>query len=196
MIECPGCGTYVVDGTCDQLTETTENVFACPSTARILCSDNYHVCTSAEEAKTLGFNGDSDTDCSDTVVTVGNMNYLTGESNTFNGVLCCANEPEPLPTTTGVATTMVDEWIEPEPCEDNTCDCNDDEYCQNCQPHGFCSQCINGYFKLKWNYPCANCQEVFGIGCMFCQNNNGCGQCKNGYTRTYDSDANIWYCQS
>lgn len=189
--ECAGCGSHVVDATCSQLTVTTSNVFACPSTARILCADDYHVCTSSSEASELGFNGD--TDCDASIVTVGNMHYLTGESATFDGVLCCANAPEII-TTTGAATTESQvEWVEP--CENNTCNCDEDDYCRVCQSHGQCSQCMNGYFRLGHNYPCANCQEVFGSGCMFCQNFNGCGQCSSGYKRMYDNVAHVWYCE-
>ena len=127
------------------------------------------------------------------------MNYLTGSSNTFGGVLCCADDPEPFSTTTTTTTTTteepVSEWTRPDACENNTCDCSEDSFCSVCQSHGLCSQCMSGYFKLNNNYACTNCQEVFGNGCMFCQDFNGCGQCGNGFTRTYDSLYNVHFCR-
>ena len=94
-------------------------------------------------------------------------------------------------------------------CTDGVCDCDpmspdfEDPFCAVCQPgDGGCSQCqgTNGeYFKLGNNYPCANCQDVFGDECLFCQNFNGCGQCQTGYDRVQDVDGDLfegyWYCK-
>ena len=55
-------------------------------------------------------------------------------------------------------------------------------------------QCIDNYFKLDHNYPCANCQDVFGIECLHCQDYNGCAQCADGYIRTYDNQEDLYYC--
>lgn len=94
----------------------------------------------------------------------------------------------------------VDNAVKPdapiEECDTDPCDCDDDEFCRICHyPDGpGCSQCEFGYFKLDWNYPCTNCQELFGPECNFCQDFHGCGQCSERAVRMEDEHFGIWYC--
>ena len=60
-----------------------------------------------------------------------------------------------------------------------------------------CSQCKNGNFKKSFNYPCVNCQSVFGDECSFCNDFIGCQQCtdQNKYSREFDSESQLYYCK-
>ena len=54
-------------------------------------------------------------------------------------------------------------------CTMSPCDCNgedEDPNCNICHLSG-CGQCAQGYFKLSNDYPCVQCQESVGVGCMF-----------------------------
>ena len=87
----------------------------------------------------------------------------------------------------------------PIPCDENNpndpCGCDDLCFCNVCHPNG-CDECLPGYFKKNYNYPCVACDEsIFGVGCKFCQDFHGCGQCEDGYTRVYDSTCELWKCQ-
>ena len=84
-------------------------------------------------------------------------------------------------------------------CDNDPCDCDNeysddfDEQCLACHENG-CDLCDCGYFKKDYNYPCTNCNELFGDGCKFCQDFLGCGQCHEGYDRIYEQDCELWYC--
>lgn len=79
-------------------------------------------------------------------------------------------------------------------CENSPCGIGEVEFCTNFDYNG-CSQCHNGYFKKDNDYPCINCQQVFGSQCLFCQDYNGCAQCENGFNRVYNSECGLWECQ-
>ena len=80
-------------------------------------------------------------------------------------------------------------------CENSPCSCGELDNCQVCHEESGCAQCKDGYFKKDYNYPCVNCQTVFGDSCMFCQDLNGCGQCKQGFIRTFDDSCQMWFCK-
>ena len=90
------------------------------------------------------------------------------------------NQPTFVPTATPTCApsnspthvpTAAPTWIGP--CMNDPCVCednpqlgyvNEDPYCQICNMPTGCSQCQNTgeYFKLDYNYPCTQCQQVFG----------------------------------
>ena len=96
----------------------------------------------------------------------------------------------------------------PEPCIDGeACDCrypegaNADKNCLVCHsPYTGgpgCDQCDtpNDYFKVDYNYTCAQCQEVFGAECLHCGDFDGCQQCADGYDRIFDPDCHVYWCR-
>ena len=88
----------------------------------------------------------------------------------------------------------------PIPCDinnpNNPCQCNDLCFCNICHSPEGCDECLPGYFKKNYNYPCIACDEsIFGEHCLFCQDFHGCGQCEDGYNRVYDSTCGLWKCQ-
>ena len=113
-------------------------------------------------------------------------------------------QPTPRPTTAPTnEPTAAPTWVSP--CMNNPCVCednpilgyvNEDPYCQVCNMPSGCAQCQNGgeYFKLDYNHPCTQCQQVFGDECLHCQDFNGCAQCANGFERVYDSQEDLFYC--
>ena len=52
------------------------------------------------------------------------------------------------------------------PCNNSPCGCGELEFCDSCHENG-CGQCMSGYFKKDFGFPCINCQQVFGGACMF-----------------------------
>ena len=89
------------------------------------------------------------------------------------------------------------------PCDNDPCDCGadgaeatEDFLCHICHSNG-CDECedVGTNWKLDYNYPCVNCQEIFGVECLFCQDFNGCGQCASDYVRVYDEQEDIYYCE-
>ena len=103
----------------------------------------------------------------------------------------------------GPAPTMCDKNIDyygcPVACNYYGRPCNCYEECQfcaygECKENG-CNQCKEGYFKKSYNYPCIDCQKMFGDKCMFCQDFNGCGQCKQGSLRVFDSICGLYKCK-
>ena len=91
---------------------------------------------------------------------------------------------------------------------DNGCDCDvpdgrdGDPHCLLCESPKYgglgCTECDieNGYFKVDYNYPCKQCEEVFGEGCLHCGDFNGCEECDlQYYDRIFDPDCEVYYCR-
>ena len=91
----------------------------------------------------------------------------------------------------------------------NPCDCDvpdgkDPDYnCKVCHSPKRggpgCNQCDieNDYFKVDYNYPCKQCQKVFGYGCLHCGDFDGCQQCDSQYyDRVFDPYCDVYYCRS
>ena len=74
-------------------------------------------------------------------------------------------------------------------CPGGTCQCpSEDPHCMVCQSNTQeCSQCDNGFFKIGNQFPCRQCQDMFGHECLHCSDNNGCQQCKPGYILVNDN---------
>ena len=92
--------------------------------------------------------------------------------------------------------TIVRNWC-PDKCLYDPCSCDvvgDSEFCRICHPNG-CDQCENGYFKKDYDYPCENCYDTFGEGCLSCQDFDGCGQCAPGYERVFEERCQLWTCK-
>ena len=87
-------------------------------------------------------------------------------------------------------------------CADNcTLNCNiGDTLCQNpecsCNING-CSKCMNGYWKLNYDYPCISCTNTFN-NCLKCQDFIGCVICETGFIlrNTTYNEKTVYYCQS
>ena len=84
----------------------------------------------------------------------------------------------------------------PTPCTNDPYDCIYEEV-QDCimntyHPNG-CDQCMNGYFKKDYNYPCVSCKDTFGDDCIHCTDFLGCQQCSVG---TYDPDCDDGECDN
>ena len=82
-------------------------------------------------------------------------------------------------------------------CADDVCSCNgyEDKNCNICYSAQGCSQCEYGYVKIGANYPCVECQLVFGDGYIQCEDGyetvkDNC--CRNGanYCKTKDCNNN------
>ena len=62
-------------------------------------------------------------------------------------------------------------------CTNDSCDCIYEEVGEcimgTCHPNG-CDQCVNGYFKKNYNYPCISCKDTFDHDCMHCTDFLGC----------------------
>ena len=84
----------------------------------------------------------------------------------------------------------------PAPCNSDPCSDAEIKHCTVYNEGFGCSQCMSGYFKPGDNYNCLNCNETFGIDCLFCQDYNGCGQCAAGTARVYNDECQLWECQS
>ena len=87
-------------------------------------------------------------------------------------------------------------------CNFNPCECEGDyevnsiDNCNICHDNSGCSQCKYGYFKIDYDFPCMDCQVVFGDNCQGCQDFVGCQQCNSGSSRMFDSDSYLWYCDN
>ena len=78
----------------------------------------------------------------------------------------------------------------PNQCSGDVCNCDDgyeNKNCNICHNGQGCSQCEYGYIKIGTNYPCVECQSVFGDGCLHCSDHNGCNQCMDGYEMVKDN---------
>ena len=71
-----------------------------------------------------------------------------------------------------------------------------------------CVQCSNSYFQFSRDYPCMQCQEIFGNQCLHCtsgtpngEHNGGCQQCiSNDYYRDNiidvgNNNLSYYYCK-
>ena len=78
------------------------------------------------------------------------------------------------------------------------CDCSIDSHCDICQNPSTggigCTLCNQGYFEFDYNYPCTQCQEIFGNECLHCTNLLGCQQCDNNCQRIQDPNCGLWWC--
>lgn len=89
-------------------------------------------------------------------------------------------------------------FVCPSQCSNNPC--NSDELDGNCQVYNEgtgCSQCVNNYFRIGFNYQCTHCQDTFGAACLHCENEHGCQQCSDNYYRLFDENCGskgIYYC--
>ena len=87
-----------------------------------------------------------------------------------------------------------------ESCSESPCSESESGACSNYQPGNGCVQCLRNHFKFNADYPCVNCQDIFGDECLHCSDGIGCQQCvSNDYYRTLttDSDSGLtfYYCE-
>ena len=57
-----------------------------------------------------------------------------------------------------------------------------------------CNECTNNTFRLNDDYPCVNCREYTGSGCLYCDI-GGCEECDDGFELIESNICGLKYCQ-
>ena len=145
---------------------------------------------------------------------------ITCEPPTFAPTTMPTDEPTPAPTDSPTPAPTDIPTVEPtdptfsptnaptpfdcpDLCDSQPCQCDEVGGCEWYHFKTGCTQCdiSGGYFKVRtngvdaYNYPCSQCQEIFGDECLQCQDGIGCSQCEFGYELTYYDGCGLNYCK-